>query len=117
MLACNVHSFAIIRYKKLLSGPDPEGRSRPVPTEHVISVFGEYAPWEIEELVCVHHYVLARLRKLFRRMEDDFVRRVASTEQKSTFKYLASASDDPLDLRSEEAETTLLRVRGLHLPC
>lgn len=76
--------------------------------EEVATLFVNYTPWEIEEIACVHHYIVERLKSIFDEVEDDFVDIVASTEQPSTSRYLPYDGDKSADLDSIEAESPFM---------
>ena len=100
---------AFVRYitlQSLFYVPRPTYDSGKVSTEHVAALFGEYSPWEVEEIACVHHYIISQLEDVFEDVENYFVFTVASTEQPSTSRYLSEGNNNPIDLRSYETEST-----------
>ena len=75
-----------------------------VSSEHVVALFAEFTPWEIEEIACVHQYTVDWLKKILDEVEDDFIKSVAATEQPSSSKFLPSGEDKSVDHHSMEAQ-------------
>ena len=69
-----------------------------------LASFGLHTPWEMEEVVCVHQFILERLQDVIKKVEDYFVDSVRAEEQKSTSRYLPENPGGPFCLESEEAE-------------
>ena len=98
-----------VRYLSLQSlihtpGPPYHSRNQDVSAEHIAACFDEFTPWEVEEIACVHQYIISRIRAVIEDVEDYFVYTVSSTEQPSTSKYLPIGDDKTADLDSYGAE-------------
>ncbi len=97
---------AFVRYltlQTLLHAPEPEYHNSKVSEEPVAALLGEYAPWEVEEIACVHQYIISLLEDVFEDVENYFVFAVATTERPSTSRYLPEGNS-AADLDSLEAE-------------
>lgn len=74
-----------------------------------ISLFTDYASWEIEEMACVHQYITGRLGDVFREVDDHFVNSVRSKQKTSNLRYLPWGDEGSLGLESQEAEAASFR--------
>lgn len=69
---------------------------------HIASLFVYFTPWEVEEIACVHQYIVRWLRRILDEVEDDFVETVATAEGPSRLRFHAKNTVDLDDSDSEE---------------
>jgi hypothetical protein len=68
-----------------------EGRLSP---QVIASLFVYFTPWEVEEIACVHQYIVRWLRRILDEVEDDFVESVAAAEGPSRLRFLNKTTAD-----------------------
>jgi hypothetical protein len=55
--------------------------------EHVYDRFADFlsafSPWEVEEIACVHNYVLRRLDQVTQQLEEEFIQSVVDADRTS----------------------------------
>ena len=101
--------FGILFYKR----PNPSSQINSIQSHEQESHFlARFSPWEVEEMMCVWHYLQHQLGKCFDDLEDEFVRRIKEYGF-SSIKDEMKAPDKALE---KQARKVYLDVNKLYKP-
>jgi hypothetical protein len=67
-------------------------------------LFGAYKPWEVEEIACMHQYIMSRIENVLEEVEDHFIYIVSSLEEPLKSTFLPLGDDKNADLQYREAK-------------
>lgn len=108
---------AFIRYTSFQSlirtMPHDTGSDDTSSSRLVASLFGFFHLWEVEEIACIHQYIVRWLRRILDELEDDFVESIVTAEEPLRMRFYHknavgledAESDDPFMYNEDDGVT------------